>query len=162
MNELLDNYLEEVQIEELGLGPVSVDHDWLTGRLIVTLSKDAQGVAGMAAAGAILVGGTLLAVKLISGSYRFYKDYLNKYGKKCRDIKHSTKARRLCESRVKITAYKKRIKGLNDSKKHCSKTKEPKKCTSKINSKVKKLNDELKMMVKKYTEAERFGKGKTG
>lgn len=104
-------------------------------RIIVSLGPNSQTV--IAIASGILVG------KLLVGSYRFYKDYLTKYGKQCRDFKANSYGREKCLLRVKMQALEAQAKVLSNSKGECKKSKNPEKCIRQLDSKIFKIKSKI-------------------
>ena len=142
-NPRLERYLEDVQNE----GEFDVTTNWKNG-IDISLGQKATGAAaiGVALGAAVIVG------KLIAGSYRFYKDQISKYGKKCNDFKHGSSGRKRCESVGKIKAMEARIKALTEAKKYCNKSKDPKLCIAKLEAKIRELSEKLAKRKNKFAE----------
>ena len=84
------------------------------------------------------LGALALTVVVAAALKRIYVDYIDKHGKKCRDYGRG-KAHELCIKTVKNQAITQQINKAKEYQKYCSKNKNPVKCRSKIDEKIKKL-----------------------
>lgn len=91
-----------------------------------------------------ILGVSALTIALKTASFRIYKDYIDKYGKKCRDFKHGTAVRIICELSIKQKALEKRVKSLQNGKKYCKKTKDQQKCSVEIDKEIKEIMKDIK------------------
>ena len=107
----------------------------LGNKLIVALGPEHQA--------ALVIAGAVLAAKLLQGSYRFYKDYMTKYGRQCRDFEHDSSGRERCLLRVKIKALESQAAILSNSKGECKKSKDTEKCVKYVNEKIFKIKSKI-------------------
>jgi len=82
-----------------------------------------------------------VAALVIKGAYKIYKKYLTKIGREC--YKYIGNRRVDCITKFKQEALKAQINTLNKGKSNCNKSKQPKKCVEKIDSKIQKLKEKL-------------------
>jgi hypothetical protein len=102
-----------------------------SGFLNITLGPNA--LTALAA-----VGGITAAALLITAAAKVYNRFISVAGRKCQDYKGGI-SRELCLVTVKTEAVKKQMEQLSKVKSACSKSKDPKKCSSKIESRLAKL-----------------------
>lgn len=156
MDDITRYILFEEKINRLrseGIIP-EVTVDMVGDRMLVTLGKQGQAAVGAAA----VLGTVYLVAKLLAGSVKFYKDRISRYGKQCKDFKHGSPGRVKCERRVKAKALYDRAKLLSNSKQECKKTKDPAKCSQKLDQKV----NELKMKASQIEKSAQSIKSKEG
>ncbi len=102
----------------------------------------------LAVGGAIIIGGTVLAMSIISAAYHVYRDHISKVGKRC--VKYDAgPEKKWCMAKVKAEGYTKQIKALQVGMKKCQKTKDPSKCTNKIKQKIINLQGKAKVQLAK-------------
>ena len=101
-------------------------------------AEEALRVGGGIAAAAVI------ALALVSISHSIYKNYINKWGRKCRGYKGVDRDN--CIRRVKVKAVEVRMKALNDAKDKCKLSKDTQQCITKINSQLEKLNRRKEIM----------------
>jgi hypothetical protein len=87
------------------------------------------------------VGVTLLVGMGAFLSYKIYKRFLSKAARACKKL--GSKEKTSCIVKYRINGYREQIKGLTAAKGLCNKTKKPKKCTSKIDLKIRKIKAKL-------------------
>ena len=116
--ELLEEYLDTIQREaSINIGGFKAGSWNIGGSDGITIYRFGDdfrfdiGTKGeeMIQGGAV-VAGAMLALVLIRMSYGIYKNYLNKYGRKCRGYKGIDRVN--CIKRVKAMAVEKRITAL--------------------------------------------------
>ncbi len=90
---------------------------------------------------AILQSAAVVAAGIIAAGFIVYRNYFSKIGKKCRDYQGVPK--KLCLATVRGSATSKHIQKLQASKKLCSKSKDPAKCSNKVDQKIEKLKSKL-------------------
>jgi gas vesicle protein len=101
-------------------------------------------VAHFTSGDVVAVGGIVLAAALTAAAAGLYANYIDKFGKKCRDFAGFSDGQSWCLHKVRADAYNKQIKTLSSSVKECKKTKNPTKCVSKIKEKIIKLTKKMK------------------
>jgi hypothetical protein len=100
-----------------------------------TITEDVETVAK--AALATVIGGP--AGLILYGAYKLYQRYMTKAGIACRNAIN----RRTCRKQYKINAIKLQIKELEKGISKCSKAKNPEKCKSAVEKKIKQLEARL-------------------
>jgi len=119
---------EDSRLQEYNVGGVSGANIIQSGDFLnITLGSKALAVIGG-------MGGIIAAATLASWSYKIYKNFISKAGRKCRDYPGG-KSRSKCFATVKLMGLQKQIEALRKGKMACSKSKDPKKCSSKIREK---------------------------
>lgn len=149
---ILENYLQHIQTEDyISVGGFKAGiwniggPDGITLKMFgdnIDLDVGNKGEA-MINAG-VAIAGLVLALGIIKVSYSIYKNFINRWGRKCRGYKGVD--RDLCIKRVKIKAMEIRIQALNKSKDKCKISKDAQKCIAKINSQIEKLNSKREIM----------------
>ena len=99
------------------------------------LNEDIETVAK--AAIATLIGGP--AGLAAYGAYKLYQRYMTKAGRECRNAIN----RRACRKQYKINAIKILIKDLHNSMTKCGQSKNPEKCKSTLEKRIKQLESRL-------------------
>jgi len=85
---------------------------------------------------------------LFMSAYRLYKDYLTRAARACADLPHKEKT--LCILRYKITGKSRELAQLKRNIGKCSTTKDPKKCTERVQQKIDKVQDQLNYFKERY------------
>jgi len=88
-----------------------------------------------------LVGGVMLAAIVATLSYAVYKNYFDKYEKKCKGTQGLEKT--MCIARAKVAAKKEQYSRLGKGMNACAKTKDPDKCKTKLKKKMIKVKSEI-------------------
>lgn len=102
----------------------------------------------LALGSAIIAGGAVLSLSIISAAYHVYRDHISKVGKRC--VKYDTgPEKKWCMAKVKVEGYAKQIKALQVGMKKCQKTKEATKCANKIKQKIVNLQGKVKVQLAK-------------
>lgn len=95
------------------------------------------------AAGAVLAP-MAIAAAIIVTSIKIYRHIFKKAGKACKDLKGESKSK--CIIRYKINAVRMQTNALNKGKSICKKSKDPRKCVSKIDVKITKLKERVRKL----------------
>jgi len=85
-----------------------------------------------------------LAAFLIGKARDIARNYLSKAARKCNDLALGSMERRHCETRAKLGMINIQIQNLKAGRAQCTKTKNPKECTGKIDEKIKQLESEVR------------------
>lgn len=104
------------------------------------------GMGSAASGGAVVLGGVLAATLLIYGAYKTYQRFYSQAAKACQG--KSFKEKTQCMKTYRIKAIQKQIQDLKTGLNACSKTKDPRKCSSTVSNKLYKLNKQLEKLVR--------------
>ena len=88
-----------------------------------------------------LISTGVLAAFILFVSYKFYKRYISKSGRACKDF--AGKAKKDCIKRFKMEGIKAQLGQLEKGTKLCDKSKDPSKCKAKITKKMAKVKLKL-------------------
>jgi len=146
---LIETYLNKIQSESgFSFGGMVDVHNWggpggiTIGRLgdHININIGPDGLHAIKY-NSLVIGGGVLAYALILISLKIYQDFISKTGKKCRYYKGPV--RDICIKKARIEGYKIRIKELMKNKAACKLTKNPKKCLTKIELTINKLQRKI-------------------
>ena len=84
----------------------------------------------------------MLVANIIAGAFAVYKNYIRKNVAACKEYKGEEKKK--CKLHYKKQAINAELKELRASKSKCNKAKDPKKCRTKIDKRIKKVQSKLK------------------
>ena len=89
----------------------------------------------------LAVGTAAMIASILFVSYKLYTRFLSKATRSCKGKSGVEKTS--CINKFRREAQKERVKYLEQSIKHCSKTKNPEKCKTKVNQKIRKQKAKL-------------------
>ena len=115
----------------------------------VMLEFDFKKLTDVKTVGAVLATGVAVSA-ILSLAYQYYRAHYTKVGKKCSGYRGVTKQK--CEAKARLEALNKSISKLKSLKNKCKKTKDPKKCRSKVDEKIDKLEATSKKLKTKIRE----------
>jgi len=96
--------------------------------------------------GGIILGGTVLAALIATGAFKVYKSYLSKAAQAC--SKHSKTEKQTCIKQYTLQNKTKYMQLLQKGKDSCKYSRDPAKCTFKIDKKINKIKLELSTLHK--------------
>ncbi len=99
--------------------------------------------------GGIILGGTVLAALIATGAWKVYKSYLSKAAKACKQ--HKSTEKETCMRKFALQHKKRYIALLQKGKESCKFSKNPAKCTFKIDKKINKVKLQLGTLHKKVS-----------
>lgn len=88
------------------------------------------------------------ATSVLMMAYRFYKEYMTKASRECGSLQGRDK--NLCMLKFELDALEAKKSELERGLKDCEKTRDPKKCESKINKELRKTENKLKKIKKQF------------
>ena len=119
-NKIIDNYLNEIQ-------NVNEDFASIAGAAIKGISGVGMGVMGITG--------------LVNLGFNLYKQFIAKNKNRCERMK--TYDKQICYTQLQIEANQKFIAQLRSTMSDCRNTKDPTKCSAKMNERLRKLNNDL-------------------
>jgi len=142
------------KIKKFGTDKVEISEDsfktWISlikrfGEELKTVMKPGKimktGMKVGAEKGVVILGGTLLAALVLTVSFKAYKQFLSKAARQCRNQKGRDK--NVCMEKFRRISMKKRVELLEAGKQTCKFSKNPAKCTFKIDKKINKIKLKL-------------------